>query len=187
MTYSEGLGDIDLSQLKQGKIKVAGISIDTKSPAAHKKERFAAGIKMRDAAIAGDNTAWANLWQGSGRDLPVRAVDAVAEGSSTRVGSPGIKPEFTAMLREVEAARGVPTPGNTTPGQPSSAYPTYKPPGSTAADSSAYPQGTPPKKSGLFGLDNNQLLMVAGIGLFLFQELSGSGGGLRQRPRRRRR
>jgi hypothetical protein len=182
MYTGSGLGDVDLSKLKQGKISVGGVSIDTKSPAKHIAERIARALPLKDKAIHGDNTAWAQLWQASGRDLPVRSVDAVPENSSKTVGWPRVKPQISAMLREIEDARGVPSPGNTTPGQPSSAFPSYNPGGAdSASDASSTPKPPPSRGNKLLGLDSGNLLMLAGIGLFVFEEM----GKKRGRGRRR--
>lgn len=127
MYVKEQLSGVDISRLKQGKINVGGLSVDIKSPAQHVKERIARAIPLKDAAIAGDNGAWAQLWQASGRDLPVRLTSQVPEGSSKTQGWPRVKPQLTAMLKEIEAARGAPSPGNTTQGQPSGTFPTFVP------------------------------------------------------------
>jgi hypothetical protein len=101
--------------------KKLGLKIDLKTPAAHVADRMAHAALLKTAALAGDNTAWAQLWEASGRDLPVRAV-----AGSTVTGSKGwprVKPQLTSILQEIEAARGVPAPGNTTQGQSSGAFP----------------------------------------------------------------
>lgn len=87
--------------------KAVGIKIDTTTPAQHIRERTAKGEALKAAAIAGSDIAWEKLWTASSRALPVQRVDSVPRLADKQfIGWPRVGEILTAMLREVENARG---------------------------------------------------------------------------------
>lgn len=127
--------------------KQLGVKIDLKSPSAHIKERSATIAALAARAMNGDDNAWAQVWSISSRPLPVRLVDDVPrdEGKDCKPGgcqtsgkafpcaagctknpfhgAPRVGDVAEQALHEIEAARGAPTPGNTTQGQSSGSFP----------------------------------------------------------------
>jgi len=104
---------IDITNQLGGIAKKVGV--DLQSPQSHIDERMRKAAELKERALSGDRAAWEQLWQASGRTLPVRAPASAAPVNGS-TGWPRVKPQLATMLSDLEAQ--IPGgPGNAAPGR----------------------------------------------------------------------